>query len=106
MDPRAALTSGIPAKALRSLGVGTGKLSEKDRRHREKLKERIATELLSWEEIKGNPGILPGFGPHAEFPPEIQFAVRVPHASLVQLAEKIVRGLEFSDGRSLRRGPL
>jgi hypothetical protein len=59
------------------------------------LKAKIIAEMLSWDQVKGWPGMLPGFGPHRGFAPEAQAAIRVPHALLVTLAEKIARGLEY-----------
>ncbi len=94
MDPAAAAASGIAAKALSSMGVGTGELSDKERKHRKALKTKIATEILSWDQVEGRPGMLPGFGPHKGFAPEAQVAIRVPRKSLVTLAEKLARGLE------------
>jgi hypothetical protein len=94
IDPAAAAASGIAVKALRSMGVGTDKLSDKERKHREGLKAKIAGEILSWDQVEGRPGMLPGFGPHKGFAPEAQVAIRIPRKSLVTLAEKIARGLE------------
>jgi hypothetical protein len=77
------------------MGVGTDKLSDRERKHREGLKAKIAGEILSWDRVEGRPGMLPGFGPHKGFAPEAQVAIRIPRKSLVTLAEKIARGLEY-----------
>jgi hypothetical protein len=95
VHPDAPEASGIAAKALRSLGVRAGELSEKEAKLRAKKKGKLIAELMTWEEIEGKPGILPGFGVHPEAPAEAQMAVRVSHSSLVTLAEKIVRGMEY-----------
>ena len=95
LDSTAAAASGIAFKALRSLGVGADGLSDKERSHRDNLRNKIEKEMLSWDQVKGRPGMLPGFGPHKGFPAENQLAIRVPHDGLVALAKKIVRGLEF-----------
>ena len=95
VHPFAQKASGIAAKALRSIGIRAGELSDKEAMIRAKQKEKIMAELMTWEQIGGKPGILPGFGVHPEAPPETQMAVRVSHASLVALAEKIVRGMEY-----------
>jgi hypothetical protein len=105
MDPTAAAASGIAAKALRSLGVGTNELSDDERKHREGLRARIVAEMLSWDQVEGQPGMLPGFGPHQGFAPEAQVAIRIPHESLVTLSEKIARGLEHQLAARYVEGP-
>lgn len=95
IDPALAEGSGIPAKALRSVGICAGNLSEREKYHRGKHKQKILAEMKSYAEVKGKPGILPGFGFHGEFPEEIQSAILVPAVSLITVVEKIARGLEF-----------
>ena len=95
IDPALAEASGIPAKALRSVGVGVGDLKEREKFHRAKHKQKVLAQMKSYAEIKGKPGFLPGFGLHGGFPEEIQSAILVPAASLTALSEKIARGLEF-----------
>ena len=75
IDPATAQAAGISAKVLRSLGVGGAGKSEKERTLRAKTKARILRELIPYDDVKGNPGILPGFGPHAGFADEEQHAI-------------------------------
>src|SRR5436189_124511 len=78
-----------------AVGIGAGKLSEREKFHRGKHKQKILAEMKSYAEVKGKPGILPGFGFHGGFPEEIQSAIVAPAVSLITVAEKIARGLEF-----------
>lgn len=51
-------------------------------------------ETMPYAQVAGRPGILPGFGPHNEFPLETQIAVSVDVEALKDVCRKIVRGLE------------
>jgi hypothetical protein len=95
IDPAKAEAAGIPAKALRSVGIGVeAELSAKEKEIRAKLKQRLMRETMHYTEVAGKPGILPGFGPHKEFPQESQMAVLVNADALKDVCRKIVRGLE------------
>ena len=95
IDPRKAESAGIPAKALRAVGIGVeSDLSPKEKAIRAKLKSKLMQETMPYTQVAGRPGILPGFGPHHDFPLESQIAVAVNAEALKDVCRKIVRGLE------------
>lgn len=95
LDPSKAESAGIPAKALRAVGVGVeSELSAKEKRMRAKLKTKLLSETMPYSQVIGSPGILPGFGPHEGFPPESQLGISVSADALKGVCSKIVRGLE------------
>ncbi len=95
IDPTKAEAAGIAAKALRAIGIGVeGELSAKEKAIRAKLKARLMEETMPYAQVAGKPGVLPGFGPHNEFPRESQIAVSVNAEALKDVCRKIVSGLE------------
>ncbi len=76
LDPRNAESAGIPAKALRSVGIGLdSELTKREKRIRARLKAKLMSDTKPYREVAGKPGILPGFGPHIGFPVESQLAI-------------------------------
>ena len=95
IDPAKAESAGIPGKALRAVGIGVeSELSSKEKAIRAKLKSKLMRETMPYAQVAGRPGILPGFGPHNDFPLESQIAVSVNAEALQDVSRKIVRGLE------------
>jgi hypothetical protein len=95
IDPAKAESAGIPGKALRAVGIGVeSELSSKEKTIRAKLKSKLMRETMPYAQVAGRPGILPGFGPHHDFPLEAQIAVSVNAEALKDVCRKIVRGLE------------
>jgi hypothetical protein len=96
LNPTKAEAAGIPAKALRAVGIGVeSELSAKERETRDKLKNKLLKEALPYSQVAGKPGILPGFGPYSEIAPDAQLAVLVNAERLREVCAKIVRGLEY-----------
>lgn len=86
--------SGLSAKALRTLGVGTPELSDSEAKARKRQRARVASEMkLVTEEVLGS--VLPGLGPHAWFPRDSQFTLPVDRAALTAVIEKMVKGCEY-----------
>jgi hypothetical protein len=92
IDPRKAAAAGLSKRALRSFGIGAAGLSDKERRYRAELKNRVVAEMKPY---KASPHVLPGLGPHADFPAEAQIQLEIPARQLQSVAKKIVRGCEF-----------
>ena len=99
VDPRKIEAAGISSKLARTFGVGEG-ISPADRQKRRAFRDRILSEAkpISRETLNH---IVPGLGPHAEFPIETQREIGIPGQLIHDVARKIVRGCEFwlSDGR-------
>lgn len=86
-------TSGLKARALRSLGLDTEILPGKEKQHREALLKRLRSEFITPAELEGKPGKIPGLGPPEGV--ESPGSVPIPWAAFRIIAEKIVRGCEF-----------
>ncbi|HEV2990197.1 MAG TPA: hypothetical protein VG759_17265, partial [Candidatus Angelobacter sp.] len=87
---------------LRSLGLDTSSIAAPERRHRDRLRIRIQSELMPYREVVGKPGAIPGLGP----PPDdsIEWSVPIPWAALSIITEKIVRGCEYKiEGRFVEK---
>ena len=96
LDPRNAESAGIPAKALRSVGIGLdSELTKREKRIRARLKAKLMSDTKPYREVAGKPGILPGFGPHIGFPVESQLAISVNAGDLKKVCRKIICGLEY-----------
>jgi hypothetical protein len=96
IDPKKEAVSGLASKVLRSLGLDTDGLSERERTHRDRLRAKLKAELIPYGDVAGGPGAIPGLGPYENSP----WAVPIPWASLSIIAEKIVRVCEHKiEGR-------
>jgi hypothetical protein len=95
LDPSSEAASGISAKALRSLGLDTQGLDEREKEHRENRRTKIKSELLPHAAVAGSPGAIPGLSPQEWVGEEGQFVIPIPWAALSIIAEKIARGCEY-----------
>jgi hypothetical protein len=69
-------------------------LSEKEQKIRAAHKNRILSSVTPYSgEEKDH--LIPGLGPHPEFPVEKQFQIQIPAELVYEVARKIVRGCEF-----------
>lgn len=100
VDPRKQAASGVWAKARRSLGIGVTGLSENERRIRKALKDEILGKAKIYDK-SAEAYVIPGLGPHAGFPNELQIQIEIPADDVHEVAKKILRGCEFrlADGR-------
>jgi len=99
VDPRKEAAAGISKRAIRSF-FAAGGLSEREKRHREALRQKIFGEALPFvEDVR--PHVLPGMGPHPELPASQQIQITISAAMLYSVSKKIVRGCEywFANGR-------
>jgi hypothetical protein len=94
IDPRKEAVAGLAGKALRSLGLRAGELSDLDRSHRERLGAKFRAELMPFSDVAKGPGVVPGLGPYENSP----WAVPIPWASLAIIAGKITRVCEHRLG--------
>jgi hypothetical protein len=92
IGPEEAAAAGIAEKALHSLDPNRAK-SKKDRRAREKRCQELLAELTKFDTPPESS--LPGFGvrPHLSY--DNYLAIEIPEASMLQLGEKLVRGLTY-----------
>ena len=100
VDPRKQAASGVWNKARRTLGIGVTGLSESEKRIRKALKDEILGNAKLYDR-SDEAHMIPGLGPHAEFPNAPQIQIEIPAAAVHEVAKKIVRGCEFwlADGR-------
>ncbi len=89
--------AGLSKKAVQSLGVGVSGLTDKEKKHREALRNKILKETKPYEPSH-NESILPGLGLHSGFPEDQQYSIPIPEALLKEVAGKIVRGCEYMLG--------
>jgi hypothetical protein len=94
IDPRKVEATGISIRAIRSLGVGTMGLSQKERRHREALAQKVLGDVKAYSG-DNQASVLPGMGPHPEFPLGQYVYMPLPGQMLHAVAKKIVRGSEY-----------
>jgi hypothetical protein len=94
IDPRKQAASGVSKNALRAFGIGVTGLSEDERRIREAKKIAFLKSLRPYDKSV-DPFTIPGLGPHAGFPPELQFRIDIPHDTVNAVAKKILRGCEY-----------
>lgn len=92
VDPKSRAASGLAAKVFRSLGLDADGLSDNEKAHREKLRIKIRSEMMSQTEVAGKPGKIPRLGPPEDQAAE--WAIVIPWAGLSIMAEKIARGCE------------
>jgi hypothetical protein len=93
VNPKYEAASGLASKVLRSLGIDARGLSERERIHRRRFRDKIRSELMPQAELAGKPGRIPGLGPPEGS--ESQWSIPIPWAGLAIVAEKIVRGCEY-----------
>ena len=93
VDPRKAEAAGLSAKALRSMGIGTEGLDDKEYAHRRALMQKV---LGSARPYQPGTETLPGLGPHPGFPEDQQMAVSIPADLVEAVTEKIVCGSEYA----------
>ena len=94
VDPRKQAALGVSKNALRAFGIGVSGLSEKERRIREAKRAEFLKGLKPYDKSV-DPYTIPGLGPHAGFPPELQFRIGIPHDTVHAIAKKILRGCEY-----------
>lgn len=100
IDPKAAETSGIVPKVLRSLDPRFAK-NEKDRRARQAKRDDIVGKSMIGHRIPKT-GIYPGLEERWGRPPEQQRAITIKAKNVHRLVEKIVRGIFYlEDNRFL-----
>ncbi len=93
VNPKSEAASGLASKALRSLGIDASELSEREKIHRRRFRDKIRSELMPQADLAGKPGRIPGLGPSEGS--ESQWSIPIPWAGLAIVAEKIVRGCEY-----------
>ncbi len=93
VDPKAAASSGIYKKVLRSMDARYAP-NRKEERIRIARREKLLAELIHGVQIP-QIGIYPGLGERWNRPIEKQIALKIPESSLRRLTEKIVRGIYF-----------
>lgn len=103
VNPKSHATSGLASKALRSFGIDAEGLSERDKIHRGKLRDKVRSELMPHADLAGKPGRIPGLGPPDGS--ESQWSIPIPWAGLAIVAEKIVRGCEYKLKRRFVEAP-
>jgi hypothetical protein len=91
-DPSREETSGLAPRALRTLGLDAGRLSECEQRHRDGARVKIRKELMPYSKVAE--ATIPGLGPPDGDTPEA-LALPIAHADLSIIAEKLARGFEY-----------
>ena len=94
VDPRKQAASGVWNKARRMLGIGVTGLSESEKRIRKALREEIHRNAKLYDK-SDEPHVIPGLGPHAEFPNAPQIRIEISAHDMHEVAKKILRGCEF-----------
>jgi len=95
IDPSLEAVSGLASKALRSLGLDADGLREEEKAYRDKFRAKIRSELMPYADVAGQPGAIPGctlWEGNGETEP---FAIPIPWAALIIIAEKIACGCEY-----------
>lgn len=90
LDPKSEAAAGVAERALRSLGIDAGDLSEKERTHRENRRLKLKAEFLPARESL-SAGAIPGLVNTSGS----EYAIPIPWAGLSIMAEKIARGCEY-----------
>jgi hypothetical protein len=94
LDPKSPESGGIPEKALRAINPKHAK-SERDRKARQKLRERILQDTNTTKEPLFQ-GILPNFGPQQGVDYGDHYTtIKIPADLLEELGRKFVRGLTY-----------
>jgi len=87
IDPRKQAASGVSKNALRAFGIGVTGLSEDERRIREAKKQEFLRNLKPYDKSI-DPYTIPGLGPYAGFPPELQKQIEIPTNAVHAVATK------------------
>jgi hypothetical protein len=95
IDPRKAEAAGLSTKVMRSLGIGIEGLGAEEAEHRRKQKLGLIAAIKPHDPA-ASASILPGLGSHAGFRDEELLQVKIPADLLYAVADKIVRGSEYS----------
>jgi hypothetical protein len=95
IDPRKAEAAGLSAKVRCSLGIGVEGLGAVEAEHRRKQKLGLMAAIKPHESA-ASASILPGLGSHAGFEDKELPQIRIPADLLNTVADKIVRGCEYS----------
>ena len=93
VDSKKMAAAGLAAKAMRAMGFDTEGLSESEQRHREAVRQKIKSEIVSRESLAGKPGKIPGLGPPDDT--ESQWSIPLQFAAFAIIVEKTVRGCEW-----------
>jgi hypothetical protein len=93
LDPDSDAARGLDDKVFASMGIDVEGLAPKEKMLRTKLRAKIRSEFLPYEDFRDLPGRIPGLGPPAsEASGPI---VLIPWAGLSMVVEKIARGCEY-----------
>lgn len=103
VDPKAPETSGIVAKALRSIKPEAGK-SERDRSARAARAARLGAQLIDGPAIPLQ-SVYPGLGERWGRPAGSGIGIPIPAESFRRLTEKIVRGIYFIEHKKFIEPP-
>jgi hypothetical protein len=79
-DPHSEASAGLATRVFRSLGLDVNGLPEKEQTIRNKLRARVCSELIPYDEVAELPGKIPGLGPPDDLP--VQWALPIPWAGL------------------------
>lgn len=93
------LKAELTQRVYRACGIGTdgrplSGLDEKERRIRLMYARKLLESTVPAAEIDKN-RMMPGFGYHANYPENIQRATLMDYPTLISVASKVVRGLEY-----------
>ena len=100
VDSKKMAAAGLAAKAMRAMGFDTEGLSESEQRHREAVRQKIKSEIVSRESLAGKPGKIPGLGPPDDT--ESQWSIPLPFAAFAI----IVEWLRVETTKTVYRGTL
>lgn len=103
VDPKVPETSGIVAKALRSMKPEAGK-NERDRSARAARATRLGAELIDGPVIPLQ-SVYPGLGERWGRPVGSGIGIPIPASSFRRLTEKIVRGIYFIEHKKFIEPP-
>jgi hypothetical protein len=92
VDPTLEETSGLAARALRTLGLDTRNLTEEEQDYRDRSRARIRKELMHHTDVAD--ATVPGLGP-PDRSPSGAFALPIAYSDLSRIAEKLARGFEY-----------
>lgn len=96
VEPGKSETSGLAERALRTLGIDAGDLSETERGHRDRARARIRKELMLPSDVSET--FIRGLGRPESSAPEVS-ALPIAYADLSLIAEKMARGCEYRRAR-------
>lgn len=103
VDPKAAATSGIYQKVLRSMDARHAP-NQKEARIRIARRNKLLSEMIHGDQIPED-GIYPGLGERWDRPRNAQVAMMISANSFHRLTEKIVRGIFFIEDNQYIESP-